>query len=90
LLNQEAVKLLARPLLIDAAALDAALDPSAIVATRVAVGGAAPGPMRSMLAEVAAEADALAATGRARLDAMDQAEQRLVVEARRVIADVEE
>ena len=57
MLDQIAVEQLGRHLTIDASTLAEALDPSAIVATRVAIGGAAPEPMRAMLAEVAADAD---------------------------------
>ena len=88
LLDEVAIEQLGRPLAMDAARLAEAVDPHAIVATRVATGGAAPEPMSSMLAEVATDADVLAATGRARLDTMDQAERTLVADARRVIDDV--
>jgi argininosuccinate lyase len=88
LLDEVAIEQLGRPLAMDAATLADALDPRAIVATRVATGGAAPEPMSAMLSEVAAEADALAAAGRARLDTMNQAERRLVADARRVIEEV--
>ena len=85
LLDHIAVEQLGRPLGIDGAALAEALDPAAVVATRVAVGGAAPEPMRAMLAEVGDDADALAGAARRRLDAVDRAEQALVAQARRVI-----
>jgi argininosuccinate lyase len=85
LLDEIAVEQLGRPLAIDAATLADALDPAAIVATRVAMGGAAPEPMGAMLAEVAVDADALAAAARERLDAVDRAEHNLVADARRVV-----
>jgi argininosuccinate lyase len=85
MLDEIAVEQLGRPLGIDGATLAEALDPAAIVATRVAVGGAAPQPMKAMLAELAADADALAAAARERLDAIDRAEHRLLTVARRVI-----
>jgi argininosuccinate lyase len=85
LLDEIAVEQLGRPLGIDGATLTEALDPAAIVATRVAVGGAAPEPMRAMLAEVAADAEALTGAARVRLDAIDRAEQVLVADARRVV-----
>ncbi|HKA85800.1 MAG TPA: lyase family protein, partial [Acidimicrobiales bacterium] len=69
LLDEVADEQLGGPLAIDAAALGDALDPAAIVATRAAVGGAAPAPMDAMLADVAADADELAAAARQRLDA---------------------
>jgi argininosuccinate lyase len=87
LLDEIAAEQLGRPLTVDPGALGAALDPAAIVATRVAVGGAAPEPMDAMLADVAAEADGLAAAARERLDAVDRAERSLVAEARRVVAE---
>jgi argininosuccinate lyase len=87
LLDQIALEQLGRPLAIDAATLADALDPSAIVATRVAIGGAAPEPMRAMLAEVAADAAQLAAAAHERLDAADRAEHTLVADARRVIEE---
>ena len=90
LLDQIAVEQLGRPLAIDAATLSDALDPSAIVATRVAIGGAAPEPMRAMLAEVAVDADELAAAARNRLDAVARAERALVAEARRVVEEASE
>jgi len=70
---------------VDAAALARAVDPAAIVATRVAVGGAAAEPVDAMLAEITAGAEALAGSARRRLDAMDRAEQALVADARRVV-----
>jgi argininosuccinate lyase len=87
LLDEIAAEQLGRPLAIDAATLVGALDPAAIVATRVAVGGAAPEPMDAMLAEVAADADELAAAARQRLDAVDRAERSLVADARRVVEE---
>jgi argininosuccinate lyase len=90
LLDEIAVEQLGRPLAIDAAMLSDAVDPSAIVATRVAMGGAAPEPMRAMLAEVAADAAGLAAAARERLDAVGRAEQTLVADARRVVEGASE
>jgi argininosuccinate lyase len=90
LLHQIAGEQLGRRLAIDAATLADALDPEAIVATRVAVGGAAPEPMDAMLADVAADADELAAAARQRLDAVDHAERRLVADARRVVEEASE
>jgi argininosuccinate lyase len=87
LLEQVAGEQLGRPLAIDAASLADARDPKAIVATRVAMGGAAPEPMDAMLADVVADADDLAAAARRRLDAADRAEHGLVEDARRVIEE---
>ncbi|HET8621250.1 MAG TPA: lyase family protein [Acidimicrobiales bacterium] len=90
LLDEIAVEQLGRPLAIDAATLADALDPAAIVATRVALGGAAPEPMEAMLADTAADTDALAGAARDRLDTIDRAEHSLVAEARRVIEEPSE
>ncbi|HLM64677.1 MAG TPA: lyase family protein [Acidimicrobiales bacterium] len=87
LLDQIAVEQVGRPLGIDDARLADALDPAAIVATRVATGGAAREPMGAMLAELAGDADALGGAARERVDAIDGAEQRLVAVARRVIGE---
>jgi argininosuccinate lyase len=89
-LDQIAVEQLGRHLVIDGSALADALDPSAIVATRVATGGAAPEPMRAMLAEVAADAAELAVAARERLDAAARAERTLVADARRVVEEASE
>jgi argininosuccinate lyase len=75
-------------LTMDAAALARAVDPATIVATRVAVGGAAAEPVDAMLAEVTAGAEELAGSARRRLDALDRAEQALVADARRVVERV--
>lgn len=85
LLEQIALEQIGRPLGLEDAALVDAVDPAAIVATRLATGGAAPEPMEAMLAEVAHDTDALAALARERLHGLDRAEQDLVAEARRVI-----
>ena len=87
LLDEMAAEQLGRPLTVDPGTLGDALDPAAIVATRVAVGGAAPEPMDAMLAEVAADADEVAASARERLDAVDRAERSLAAEARRVVEE---
>jgi argininosuccinate lyase len=87
MLDQIAVEQLGRHLVIDASTLAEALDPSAIVATRVATGGAAPEPMRAMLAEVAADAAELAVAARERLDAAARAEHALVADARRLVEE---
>jgi argininosuccinate lyase len=85
LLDQIALEQIGRPLAIDASTLADALDPSTIVSTRSATGGAAPEPMRAMLAGVAAGADELAVAARERLDAAERAEHALVADARRAI-----
>jgi argininosuccinate lyase len=87
LLDQIAGEQLGRRLAVDASTLADALDPAAIVATRVATGGAAPEPMDAMLADVATGADELAAAARQRLHAADHAEHSLVADARRVVEE---
>ncbi len=85
LLDEVAVELLGGPLGMDPEVLASTLDPAAIVATRVAPGGAAPKPMVAMLGDTTAQAAALTAAARARLDAFDEAEDTLRREARRVL-----
>jgi argininosuccinate lyase len=87
LLDEIAVEQLGRTLAVDAATLADALDPAAIVATRVAMGGAAPEPMGAMLADVAVDADELAAAARERVDAVDRAQHNLVADARRMVEE---
>ena len=85
LLDEVAVELLGGPLGMDPDVLALALDPAAIVATRVAPGGAAPEPMDVMLGDATAQAAALADAAAARLDAFDDAEAKLRREAQRVL-----
>jgi argininosuccinate lyase len=87
LLDEIAIEQLGRPLAVDAATLADVLDPAAIVATRVAMGGAAPEPRGAMLADVAVDAEELAAAARQRLEAVDRAEHDLVAYARRVVEE---
>ena len=70
---------------IDATALSRAVDPAAVVATRVSVGGAAAEPVDAMVGEITAGAEALAGAARRRLDAIDGAERALVAEAQHVV-----
>lgn len=65
------------PVAVDAAELAAVLDPRRIVASRTATGGAAPGPMASMIADVRAQAEALAGAAQARTAAFAAAEAAL-------------
>ena len=85
LLDEVALEQVGRPLGMAAAPLHQALDPSAIVATRRAAGGAAAAPMEAMLAAVGDDVEALRAAAEERLDGFDRAEQALVAEARRVV-----
>ncbi|MDP9074438.1 MAG: lyase family protein [Actinomycetota bacterium] len=57
--------------------LASVLDPAAIVATRAATGGAAPGPIKAMIEEVQAQADQLARLAQARSSAFTAAETGL-------------
>lgn len=63
------------------------LDPEQIVASRQAVGGAAPDPIAHMLAMTSAAADDVAALAGLRRDAFAAAEASLVARARTVVAD---
>lgn len=70
LLDEAAQAVIERALAMDAATLERALDPRAIVATRTTVGGAAPEPLRAMLAafqQSAGEQTEWAASQRQRL-----------------------
>jgi argininosuccinate lyase len=85
-LQDVAQEVLGARLPIDREKLASALDPAAIVATRCAVGGAAPGPMDAMLTEVAEEADALDHTIQTCLDRFDGVEAELRQHAARSAA----
>jgi argininosuccinate lyase len=87
LLDEVALEVVGHSLQLQPTDLDAALDPEAIVASRVAPGGAAPAPMAAMLAAVHADAEALAAEADRRLVAFDRAEQALVAEARQIVEE---
>jgi argininosuccinate lyase len=87
LLDEVALEVVGHTLQLQPTDLDAALDPEAIVASRVAPGGAAPAPMAAMLAAVHADAEALAAEADRRLVAFDRAEQALVAEARQIVEE---
>jgi argininosuccinate lyase len=63
--------------------LTAALDPRAIVDSRVGTGGAAPGAVRSMITQCEQLADELAAAVALRRDHLEQAEHQLLAQARR-------
>jgi argininosuccinate lyase len=62
-LTQAALDVTGTPVHIDPATLDQVLDPAAIVATRTATGGAAPGPVQAMVDEVRAAAEELRRLG---------------------------
>jgi argininosuccinate lyase len=70
-------QVIGRSLGMDPAGLSVALDPVAIVATRLAPGGAAPAPMAAMIDEVIAGADDLERAAFGRLQQFDAAEERL-------------
>jgi argininosuccinate lyase len=62
---------------VDPAELARVLDPRSIVATRTATGGAAPGPVEAMVAEVRAGAERLATTARERAGTFSAADADL-------------
>jgi len=65
------------PIVLDAAEMAAVLDPAAIVATRMATGGAAPGPTHTMIDEVRSEVGRLAALSHSRSEAFAAADAAL-------------
>jgi argininosuccinate lyase len=85
-LDRAAAELIGRPLGLDDGTLAALVDPEAIVATRTAVGGAAPEAVRAMIDDVLGRAESLRANARRRVDGFERAEQRLRARAREVVA----
>jgi argininosuccinate lyase len=77
LLDAAAVEVLGAPLAHDPGDLSAVLDPDGIVATRTAVGGAAPAAVDEMADEIESRRSALAAAAEARLAHFDDAETAL-------------
>jgi argininosuccinate lyase len=69
---------------VDDAELRETLSPRAIVESRGALGGAAPGPMRTMIARIRAAAGGLQAAGAERRDAIRAAEAGVWARARRL------
>ena len=69
--------------------LTAALDPRAIVDSRVGTGGAAPGAVQSMITQCEQLADELAAAVALRREHLERAEQQLLAQARRIAGPVE-
>jgi argininosuccinate lyase len=68
------------------AGLAEVLDPRAVVATRTALGGAAPAVVERMAVDCIAAADGLRSHARGRRNAIQDAEHRLIVEATRIAA----
>ncbi len=83
-LSDASRQLTGSPLELDVEALAHALDPAAIVASRIGTGGAAPGPAKAMVEEVADWAEALAATAQQRADAFAAADAAVRAQAARV------
>ena len=77
LLDAAGEQVLGRPIGISEDDLATSLDPAAIVASRVAPGGAAAGPMNDMIEEARVMADALERAARDRLAGFDAAEAAL-------------
>jgi len=69
--------------------LTAALDPRAIVDSRVGIGGAAPSAVQIMITQCDEEAAELLAAVQLRRERLDLAEQKLVAEARRIAGEEE-
>ena len=69
--------------------LTAALDPRAIVDSRVGTGGAAPGAVQSMITQCEQLADELAAAVALRRENLERAEEQLLAQARRIAGPVE-
>jgi len=82
-----AEELTGAPIVLDAAEMAAVLDPATIVATRVATGGAAPGPTHAMIDEVRSEVGRLAALARSRSEGFAAADAALRARAAGVAGD---
>ena len=83
MLDACAAEITGRPLGLAGRDLSAVLDPGQIVASRTALGGAAPGEVRRMAGQASAEASRLAAEARHWRDAYRAAEDALIEAARR-------
>ena len=83
MLDAAAAEVTGRPLGLAGRDLSAALDPWQIVASRTALGGAAPGEVRRMAAEADAEASRLAGEARRWRDTYRAAEDALLEAARK-------
>ena len=81
-IERAARDVLGRPVEIDAATLDQALDIDEALAARVVTGGAAPAPMAAMLAHTRAAVEAATARVARDRDAIARAEAALVAQAR--------
>jgi argininosuccinate lyase len=76
-LHSAAVEVLGEPLPADPGDLGAVLDPAAIVATRSALGGAAPAAVDAMVEEIERRTEALVAAAEARRARFEAAETAL-------------
>ena len=76
-----------RPLQVTGHDLSAVLDPLQIVRSRTGLGGAAPGEVSRMAADVRQQAAELAAGARQWRDAYQRAESALIAGARRCVGD---
>jgi argininosuccinate lyase len=77
MIDRAAEDLIGRPLGLAEIDLSDVLDPRAIVMTRVSAGGAAPGVVREMAADVAARATGIGSSAREQSQAMDEVEAGL-------------
>jgi argininosuccinate lyase len=85
MLDAAAVEVTGEALGLGDTALDDALDPRVIIATRQATGGAAPAAIGSMLAQCEAETAELGRALRQCRESIDASRQRLLEQARRTI-----
>ncbi|GAA1127256.1 argininosuccinate lyase [Nocardioides aquiterrae] len=85
-LDLAASSVIGRPLGLDAEEVSAVLDPRSIVATRTALGGAAPAAVAEMTETYLAKAEALSSRARDELQKYAAAEARLLAEAEEVAA----
>ncbi len=89
MLDQAAIAETGRSWNLSGTDLTAALDPRAIVDSRVGIGGAAPTAVETMITHCSEAAGALHAAVARRREGLEHAEQTLIAQARRTTGDVE-
>ena len=89
MLDEAAVEVTGQTLGLADTALDEALDPRVIIATRQATGGAAPAAIESMIAQCEVETATLGSALRQRRESIDDSRRRLLEQARRTIDEGE-
>jgi argininosuccinate lyase len=85
MLDEAAVEVTGQTLGLADTALDEALDPRVIIATRQATGGAAPTAIESMIAQCELETASMGSALRQRRESIDDSRRRLLEQARRTI-----